>query len=68
MDVLRALALGASGVLVGRPLLWALAVDGAAAATHALSLLATELRESLILAGCADLAAASKLRTNQGSC
>ena len=67
MDVLRALALGASGVLVGRPLLWALALDGAAGVTHALSLLRTELCESLTLAGCADPAAARQLRTNQGS-
>jgi len=67
-DVLRALALGASGVLVGRPLLWALAVDGAAGAAHALSLLGTEVCESLILAGCPDLAAARELRTTQGSC
>jgi 4-hydroxymandelate oxidase len=65
-DVLRALALGASGVLVGRPLLWALALDGAAGVADALSLLGTELRESLILAGCADLAAARELRTDQG--
>jgi 4-hydroxymandelate oxidase len=63
-DVLRALALGASGVLIGRPLLWALAVDGAAGAAQALSLLSTELRESLILAGCADVAAARDLRTD----
>jgi 4-hydroxymandelate oxidase len=68
MDVLRALALGASGVLVGRPLLWALALDGAAGVANALSLLGTELRESLILAGCADLAAARQLRTDQGRC
>lgn len=68
MDVLRALALGAAGVLVGRPLLWALALDGAAGVAHALSLLGTEVRESLVLAGCADLAAARELRTNQGSC
>jgi 4-hydroxymandelate oxidase len=67
MDVLRALALGAAGVLVGRPLLWALAVDGAAGVAHALSLLSTEVRESLILAGCADPAAARELLTNQGS-
>ncbi|MEO6500994.1 MAG: alpha-hydroxy acid oxidase [Jatrophihabitantaceae bacterium] len=66
MDVLRALALGASGVLVGRPLLWALAVDGAAGAAQALSLLRTEFRESLILAGCADPAAARELRIDQG--
>ncbi|HEV2887911.1 MAG TPA: alpha-hydroxy acid oxidase [Jatrophihabitans sp.] len=68
MDVLRALALGASGVLVGRPLLWALAVEGAAGAAQALSLLAAEFRESLILTGCPDLAAVRDLRTNQGSC
>lgn len=67
MDVLRALALGAAGVLVGRPLLWALAVDGAAGAADALSLLSNELRDSLTLAGCADLAAARDLRTEQGS-
>ena len=29
-DVLKALALGARGVFVGRPVLWGLAVDGAA--------------------------------------
>jgi 4-hydroxymandelate oxidase len=68
MDVLRALALGASGVLVGRPLLWALALDGAAGVANALSLLSTEFRESLILAGCTDLAAAGDLRASQGSC
>jgi 4-hydroxymandelate oxidase len=66
MDVLRALALGAAGVLVGRPLLWALAVDGAAGVAHALSLLSTEFEQSLILAGCADPAAARELRTSQG--
>lgn len=66
MDVLRALALGASGVLVGRPLLWALAVDGAAGVTQALSLLSTEFCESMILAGCPDLAAIRDLRTDQG--
>jgi 4-hydroxymandelate oxidase len=67
MDVLRALALGASGVLVGRPMLWALAVDGAAGAAHALSLLGTEFRDSMVLAGCPDLAAARDLRTDRGS-
>ncbi|WP_408663071.1 alpha-hydroxy acid oxidase [Jatrophihabitans sp.] len=67
-DVLRALALGAAGVLVGRPLLWALAVDGAAGAESALALLNTEIQESLILAGCPDLAAVRDLRTTQESC
>ncbi|MFI7608111.1 alpha-hydroxy acid oxidase [Micromonospora sp. NPDC049366] len=62
-DVLRALALGATGVLVGRPLLWALAVGGRPGAETALGLLAGELRDALALAGCADPAAARELRT-----
>ncbi|SCL35310.1 4-hydroxymandelate oxidase [Micromonospora nigra] len=62
-DVLRALALGASGVLLGRPLLWGLAAGGRAGAGRALSILADELRDALTLAGCADPAAARNLRT-----
>ena len=61
-DVLRALALGASGVLVGRPLLWALAADGVRGAKLALSLLQAEIRDALALAGCADPEAAHDLR------
>ncbi|WP_413775559.1 alpha-hydroxy acid oxidase [Micromonospora sp. RTGN7] len=66
VDVLRALALGASGVLVGRPLLWALAVGGRAGADAAFALLAAELRDALLLAGCADPAEARDLRTIRG--
>ncbi|EEP70028.1 FMN-dependent alpha-hydroxy acid dehydrogenase [Micromonospora sp. ATCC 39149] len=66
VDVLRALALGASGVLVGRPLLWALAVGGRCAADAAFALLAAELRDALTLAGCADPAEAGDLRTITG--
>ncbi|MET8233219.1 alpha-hydroxy acid oxidase [Micromonospora sp. NPDC005298] len=62
-DVLRALALGAAGVLVGRPLLWALAAGGQTAARDALALLAAELTDAFTLAGCADPAAAAELRT-----
>jgi len=61
VDVLRALALGASAVLVGRPLLWGLAVDGEHGARQVLALLADELRIALTLAGCANPAAARKL-------
>ncbi|WP_433528758.1 alpha-hydroxy acid oxidase [Micromonospora sp. CA-263727] len=63
VDVLRALALGAHGALVGRPMLWALAVGGQSGASAALALLAAELRDALALAGCADPAAARELRT-----
>lgn len=63
VDVLRALALGASGVLVGRPLLWGLTVDGSHGARRVLALLADELRDALTLAGCANPAAARTLTT-----
>lgn len=62
-DVLRALALGATGVLIGRPVLWGLAVDGADGVRRVLDLLATELRDALTLAGCSGPAAARELRT-----
>ncbi|MGK5676779.1 alpha-hydroxy acid oxidase [Micromonospora sp. URMC 106] len=62
VDVLRALALGARGVLVGRPMLWALAVGGRAGAESALALLAGEFRDALTLAGCGDPAAVRGLR------
>jgi len=60
-DVLRALALGASGVLLGRPLLWGLAVGGADGAREVLDLLHAEIRDALTLAGCANPAAARTL-------
>lgn len=58
IDVIKAVALGASAVLVGRPLLWALAVD---AVDEALGLLRQEVRDAMLLAGCADLDAVAKL-------
>jgi 4-hydroxymandelate oxidase len=45
-DVLKALALGARAVLIGRPYLWALAVDGEQGVSRALEL----LRQEIILA------------------
>ena len=57
-DVLRALSLGASGVLLGRPALWGLASGGAPGAARVLSLLAEEVAETMHLAGCPDLASA----------
>jgi 4-hydroxymandelate oxidase len=60
-DVLRALACGADGVLLGRPVLWGLGYDGAAGVARVLDLLRTELREALLLAGCADPAVARGL-------
>jgi len=53
VDVLKALALGARAVMIGRPYLWALAVDGEAGVLKVLNMLRDELRRSLALAGCA---------------
>lgn len=50
-DALKALALGARAVLVGRPVLWGLTVGGAAGVEHVLALLATELETAMALAG-----------------
>ncbi len=51
-DVAIALALGARAVLVGRPTVWGLAVDGAAGVQHVLELLRDELLLALALLGC----------------
>jgi 4-hydroxymandelate oxidase len=50
-DVVKALALGARSVLIGRPLLWGLAVDGAAGAQRVLEILLAELTNALTLVG-----------------
>ncbi len=50
-DALVALGLGATAVLLGRPVLWALAAGGAAAVTGLLEELADDLRHVLALAG-----------------
>lgn len=50
-DVLKALALGAKAVLVGRPVLWGLAVDGAAGVSAVLNILIDELDLAMALCG-----------------
>ncbi len=50
-DVLVALALGARGVFIGRPAVFALAVGGEAGVSRALELLAAELRTDMALLG-----------------
>lgn len=62
-DVLRALALGADGVLVGRPVLWGLAAAGERGVGRVLDLLAEELRDALGLAGCDGVKTAKEIRT-----
>lgn len=54
-DVLKALALGADAVLLGRPYLHALAAAGAHGVAHGLRLLRDELDIALALSGCRTL-------------
>jgi isopentenyl diphosphate isomerase/L-lactate dehydrogenase-like FMN-dependent dehydrogenase len=60
-DVVKALALGARAAMVGRPVLWGLAVGGEEGARHVLELLRDEIELALLLCGCptpADVTAA----------
>jgi 4-hydroxymandelate oxidase len=50
-DVLKALALGARAVFVGRPVLWGLAANGEAGARHVLEMLRDELEGAMVFAG-----------------
>lgn len=50
-DVLKALALGASAVLVARPVCWGLAVAGEEGAADVLGILRAELENAMTLAG-----------------
>jgi isopentenyl diphosphate isomerase/L-lactate dehydrogenase-like FMN-dependent dehydrogenase len=52
-DVVKALALGAQAVFVGRPALWGLAARGEEGARHVLELLRDEVLLALLLLGCA---------------
>jgi 4-hydroxymandelate oxidase len=51
-DVLKALALGAAGVLVGRPTAWGLTINGEQGVVDVLEILRAELRNAMILSGC----------------
>ncbi len=50
-DVIKALALGADAVLVGRPVLWGLALNGAAGVAQVLDHLQDELARAMALCG-----------------
>ncbi len=54
-DVLKALALGARAVMIGRPFMYGLAAAGAPGVAHVLHLLRTELEMAMVLTGRATL-------------
>jgi len=66
-DVMKALALGARAVMVGRPILWGLAVAGEAGAHDVLQMLVRELEIAMAIAGRPTLASldASLIRSAQ---
>ncbi|TMW85776.1 hypothetical protein EJD97_022520 [Solanum chilense] len=51
-DVFKALALGASGVFIGRPVVFSLAVDGEAGVRKVLQMLRDEFELTMALSGC----------------
>ncbi|MBM4007997.1 MAG: alpha-hydroxy-acid oxidizing protein [Planctomycetes bacterium] len=56
VDVLRALALGATAVQIGRPVLWGLACGGSAGVARCFEILREELDRAMALAGCPSVA------------
>lgn len=54
-DVFKALALGAQGVLVGRPICWGLAAAGTQGVAQVLQMMTGELERTMALTGASDL-------------
>jgi isopentenyl diphosphate isomerase/L-lactate dehydrogenase-like FMN-dependent dehydrogenase len=50
-DIVKALAMGANAVLIGRPLMWGLAVGGAAGVQHSIELFLKELDIAMAIIG-----------------
>lgn len=59
-DILKAIALGAKTVLVGRPVLWGLAEDGENGVSSVLNILRNELDLAMALCGCDSVSRISK--------
>jgi 4-hydroxymandelate oxidase len=59
-DVLKAIAYGAKAVLVGRPVLWALAVDGQRGVSLALGILRSEIDLAMALTGSPSMSAVTR--------
>jgi isopentenyl diphosphate isomerase/L-lactate dehydrogenase-like FMN-dependent dehydrogenase len=56
VDVVKAIALGANGVLLGRPPLWGLAVNGEKGVSAVLEMVQNEFENALALCGCPTVA------------
>lgn len=65
-DIVKALALGASAVLIGRPVLWALAAEGPPGVTQLLRWFGAELRRTMALCGTPQIAAVDRSLVRPG--
>jgi L-lactate dehydrogenase (cytochrome) len=54
-DIIKALCMGAQGVLIGRAYAYGLAAEGRAGVAHAISILKADLERTMALLGCASL-------------
>ncbi|KAG0030629.1 Hydroxyacid oxidase 1 [Podila clonocystis] len=66
-DVLKALALGAKAVFLGRPILWGLAHDGEDGVTLALTLIQQEFELAMALAGCCKISDITRNHIQHGT-
>ncbi|KAF9429308.1 Hydroxyacid oxidase 1 [Entomortierella beljakovae] len=66
-DVLKALALGAKAVFLGRPILWGLAHDGEDGVTLALDLIQKEFELAMALAGCSKISDINRAHVQYGT-
>ena len=60
-DIIKAIALGASAVMIGRPIMYGLATAGALGVAHTLKILKEELEVSMIFTGCKSIEEIKKL-------
>lgn len=60
LDVVKALALGAKGVLLGRAWAWALGGAGQAGVAHMLQIIRQEMHVAMMLTGCTDVREAGR--------
>ena len=63
-DIIKAIALGADAVCIGRPVLWGLAVDGTGGVTSVLDILRGELETAMALCGCPSVSEIREMGTD----
>ena len=60
-DIIKAIALGADAVMIGRPIMYGLATAGALGVAHTLKILKEELEIAMIFTGCKDIESLKKV-------